>query len=209
MTDSRSLFGEVMAIIVDKEQKRKDIALSCKDLFISKGINNLTISQIAKKAGVGKGTIYDYFKNKEDIVFEIINILMADMNAIKEQRINEAKTSKAKIKIFFDFFYNPDKADLREIFKEFVSISLTHPSEDIQEFLQTTHAHYYTWFCEILQEGIDRGEIQPLAIHLAKGLFVLGDGFFVSNTMTGNTQNIEEEINLHIDTIFQLIEVKQ
>ncbi|MBN2825115.1 MAG: TetR/AcrR family transcriptional regulator, partial [Campylobacterales bacterium] len=114
-----------MAIIVDKEQKRRDIALACEDLFIQKGIKNLTISQIATKAGVGKGTIYDYFANKEDIVFEIVNILMAQYNATKEQRINEAKSSKAKITIFYDFFYNPDKADLRKIFKEFVSISLT------------------------------------------------------------------------------------
>lgn len=198
-----------MAIIVDKEQKRRDIALSCKELFITQGINNLTISQIAAEAGVGKGTIYDYFKNKEDIVFEIVHILMDDHNAIKEQRINQAPTTKAKIKIFFDFFHNPDKADLREIFKEFVSISLTQPSKEIQEFLKGTHAKYYAWFCAILQEGVDRAEIKPLALNLAKGLFALGDGLFISNTMTGNTQQIEEEINLHIDTIFQLIEVKQ
>ncbi len=198
-----------MAIIVDKEQKRIDIALSCKDLFIAKGIKNITISQIAQEAGVGKGTIYDYFKNKEDIVFEIVNILMAQFNATKEQRINEATSTKAKIKIFFDFFYNPDKADLREIFKEFVSISLTQSSKDIQEFLKDTHERYYAWFCAILQEGIDKNEIKPLAIDLAKGLFVIGDGFFISNTMKGSTQNIKEEITLHLDTIFKLIEVKQ
>ncbi|WP_294966581.1 TetR/AcrR family transcriptional regulator, partial [Sulfurimonas sp.] len=69
-----------MAIIVDKIQKRKDIALACQDIFIQKGINDLTVSQIAKAAGVGKGTIYDYFKNKEDIVFEIVNILMQKHN---------------------------------------------------------------------------------------------------------------------------------
>ncbi|MBN2824165.1 MAG: TetR/AcrR family transcriptional regulator, partial [Campylobacterales bacterium] len=87
--------------------------------------------------------------------------------------------------------------------------SLTQSSEEIQAFLTTTHQHYYQWFCQILQEGIDRGEIKPIALDLAKGLFVLGDGFFVSSTMTGKMQNIEEEINLHIDTIFKLIEVKQ
>ncbi|MEA2029603.1 MAG: TetR/AcrR family transcriptional regulator [Campylobacterota bacterium] len=196
-----------MAIIVDKEQKRKDIALSCKDLFISKGIKNLTIAQIATEAGVGKGTIYDYFKNKEDIVFEIVHILMDEHNAIKEQRINEAKSTKAKIKIFFDFFYNPQKAELREIFKEFVSISLTHPSEDIQEFLQEGCDRYYGWFRAILQEGIDRGEINPIAIDLARGPFALGDGLFLSHAMT-NRIDIEAEVNLHIDTLFQLIEVR-
>ncbi len=46
-----------MAIIVDKLQKRKDIALACKEIFFQHGIKDLTISHIAKTAGVGKGTI--------------------------------------------------------------------------------------------------------------------------------------------------------
>ena len=46
-----------MAIIVDKVQKRSDIAFSCKKLILDKGIKNITISEIAKTAGVGKGTI--------------------------------------------------------------------------------------------------------------------------------------------------------
>ena len=84
MTDGQSFCskGKNMAIIVDKIQKRKDIALSCKELFFQNGINDLTVSQVAKTAGVGKGTIYDYFKNKEEIVFEIVNILMQEHNEV-------------------------------------------------------------------------------------------------------------------------------
>ncbi|MDQ7043601.1 MAG: TetR/AcrR family transcriptional regulator, partial [Sulfurimonas sp.] len=65
-----------MAIKVDKIQKRKDIALSCKKLFVNKSISELTIAQVAQTAGVGKGTIYEYFNNKEEIVFEVLNLLM-------------------------------------------------------------------------------------------------------------------------------------
>ena len=63
-----------MAIIVDKEKKRSDIACSCMEILLQYGIKNLTISQIAKTAGVGKGTIYEYFENKEDIG-EYVDIL--------------------------------------------------------------------------------------------------------------------------------------
>jgi len=59
--------GGFMAIIVDKVQKRRDIALSCNDLLLEKGIKKLTIAEVAKTAGVSKGSIYDYFENKEDI----------------------------------------------------------------------------------------------------------------------------------------------
>ena len=58
-----------MAIKVDKDKKRRDIAIACTELLLEKGIKNLTITEIAKTAGIGKGTVYDYFSNKEEIVF--------------------------------------------------------------------------------------------------------------------------------------------
>jgi len=82
-----------LAKIVDKVQKKKDIALSCKELFVENSINNLTISQVASTAGVGKGTIYEYFKNKEDIVFKIINILLQEHNEQKHKKMSNLENS--------------------------------------------------------------------------------------------------------------------
>jgi len=90
-----------MAIIVDKIQKRQDIALSCKSLVLENGIKNLTISQIAKTAGVGKGTIYDYFKNKEDLVFEIVYSLMQKHIVKLEKKIATAEVNKRKNKSIY------------------------------------------------------------------------------------------------------------
>ena len=58
-----------MAIIVDKDKKRTQIALACKNLVIANGIKDITITKIAKEAGIAKGSFYDYFENKEDLVF--------------------------------------------------------------------------------------------------------------------------------------------
>ena len=54
-----------MPKIVDKEQKRREIALSCSNLIHEIGIRKLTVAQVAITAGIGKGTIYEYFENKE------------------------------------------------------------------------------------------------------------------------------------------------
>ena len=43
------------------------------ELFAHQGFHNTTISQIAKKAGVSKGLIYNYFASKEDLVGGIIS----------------------------------------------------------------------------------------------------------------------------------------
>jgi len=197
-----------MAIVVDKVQKRNDIALACKDLFIEKGLEKLTIAEVAKTAGVGKGTIYDYFTNKEDIVFEIINTILIDINIQKTNNLNSVSSTRDKMKAFYDFFWEDKYKDIREIYKVFISISLGNPSLEMIEFNQKTCKFYFNWFQELLQDGIDTNQIIPESIDLAVGLYVMGDGILIKSLTTGNLLDVKQEIYNHIDTLFNIIEVK-
>ncbi len=198
-----------MAIIVDKVQKRKDIALACKDLFILHGIKDVTVSKLAKAAGVGKGTIYDYFNNKEDIVFELVNIMMAKRNLDKEKELDMLNTTKAKIKIFFNFFYTKDDTELRALYTEFISISLLTPNQEMIDFQTTCFESYFYWFEQILQEGIDNDEIIPESLNFSKGLFATAKGLYIQSRTTKTITDIEKELDMYIDTLFKLIEVKK
>lgn len=198
-----------MAIIVDKEQKKRDIALACKELFVNRSINDLTISEVAKTAGVGKGTIYEYFKNKEEIVFEISNVLMQEYNLRKEKKIQEASSTKEKIQVFFHIFHVEREKDLRKIYKEFVSISLASSNEEMIKFQTNCSNRYFEWFESIIQDGIDKGELIPNSIKLARGLFVMGEGVFVANMTTNSITDVKKELDTFFDTLFELIEVKQ
>jgi len=197
-----------LAIIVDKEQKRRDIALSCKDLVVEKGINNLSVAELAKAAGVGKGTIYEYFKNKDEIVFEIVNILMQKHMQRLHKDIESSTSSKDKVKVLSQFFYSEEEEDLREIYKEFISISLSDPTHEMLSYQTEQMTHYYEWFKEIIQDGIDKGEIKAESIDLSMGLFVSAKGMFIVSNSTFAIKDIEKELNLFIDTIFKLMEVK-
>lgn len=198
-----------MAIIVDKVQKKQDIALSCKDLIVQNGIKDLTISKITSTAGISKGSFYDYFKNKEDILFELVNILMKRHNEIKEEKLLNVTLVKDKVKIFFDFFYREEDSELREIYKDFISISLSTPSDEMIEFQTQCANDYYIWMQDIFQEGIYTNEIIPEVNNLFKGFFSTVEGLFLSSITTTTIDNLEDEINLYIDTMFKLIEVKK
>lgn len=54
-----------------KKVKRQVIIDAAVEVFSRNGFQNSTISQIATKANVAEGTIYQYFKNKEDLFFSI------------------------------------------------------------------------------------------------------------------------------------------
>lgn len=204
-------FKEVsfMAIIVDKVQKRKDIALACKELFFQRGINDLTISEVAKTAGVGKGTIYEYFSNKEEIVFEIVNILLHEHNINKKARIDSKESSKEKIIEFFGVFYIDEFVELRQLYKEFISITLSNPQAEMVEFHSKCDETYFRWFEEIIQEGIDKGELVESSKNLARGLFVIGEGLFISSSVTDTIDDLKRELDKFYDTLFELMEVKK
>ncbi len=198
-----------MAIIVDKVQKKRDIALSCKKLFVKHGIKDLTISEIAKSAGIGKGTIYEYFKNKEEIVFEIVNILMQKHSEQLLVEIDNIKSTKDKIKKFSEFFYNEDDYELREIYKEFISITLINPNDEMVDFQTQCNESYYDWFKKIIQDGVDKHELIPESIELSRGIFVMGKGMFIISRTTTTVDDLKYELDIFIDTIFKLIEVKK
>ncbi len=57
---------------LDSRQKILESAL---ELFALKGYASTSIASIAEKAGVSKGLIYNYFKSKEDILFQLFDYL--------------------------------------------------------------------------------------------------------------------------------------
>jgi TetR/AcrR family fatty acid metabolism transcriptional regulator len=56
----------------DEKDKRKRILRAAEIVFAEKGYESATIQDIASAAGVGDGTVYDYFRNKEDLLFNTL-----------------------------------------------------------------------------------------------------------------------------------------
>lgn len=134
---------------------------------------------------------------------------MQEHNLKKEQQIQEAKTTKEKIRVFSNFFYDKEEEDLRQIYKEFVSISLVNPNSQMMEFQSSCSDKYFSWFQEIIQEGINKKELIPSALQLARGLFVLAEGMFITSEVTNGISDVKGELDIFLDTLFELIEVKK
>ncbi len=81
---------------VNKEEKRREVALACFDLIHDGGMKKLTVAQVAKTANIGKGTVYEYFENKEDIIFEIINMHIEHHHNQFLETIKDVKTIREK-----------------------------------------------------------------------------------------------------------------
>lgn len=85
-----------MPKIVNKEEKRKIIAQTSIELLLEKGIQNLTVLEVAQKANIGKGTIYQYFQSKEDIVFEIISAYINEIILEMKESLQKVVSCREK-----------------------------------------------------------------------------------------------------------------
>ena len=187
-----------MAKIIDKDEKRCDIALASIALFCEKGIQQTSIDQIAKSAGVAKGTIYLYFKNKEEIVFTIWDIITQQHEESFKKRTTENMSTKEKILEYFNFNEFQEKFDKEQIlilFQHFVSSMLIDKTQLYTAYFESFFQKDYDFISSCLKEGIKKGEffiddIDMLTnniIMLLKGLLVKAKA---SNMNFDETQNV-------------------
>ncbi|MBC8464014.1 MAG: TetR/AcrR family transcriptional regulator [Deltaproteobacteria bacterium] len=76
-------------LLVDKPEKEKAIARAALRLFSNKGYAATSVSQIARSAGIGKGTIYEYFETKEDLFLAAARLWMTLFEQEFASRIQE------------------------------------------------------------------------------------------------------------------------
>ena len=188
-----------MAIVVDKVKKRQTIALACKELVISEDIRSLSISKITSHAGIGKGSFYEYFENKDDLVFELARLLMSEYNTLMEIKLSETQDKLDKLKLFASFFYDSKYRDLRKLYNEFTAISLVSSSKEMQEFQMECFNLYSGWLEKILLEDEDGPELQTISKQLSKMLISSVKGIYITCVATGNIDRVEQEINSFIE----------
>jgi len=196
--------------IVDKEQKRKDIALACSDLIHDLGIKKITVAQVAKTAGIGKGTVYEYFENKEDIIFEIINIHIEEYHNKFLESIKDLKSTREKVFHFFNFVIDNSEENLKHFngYKEYLSIVLSDNDEKMINFNDTCNIFFHDQIKKVIKEGIEAGDLIPKSIDFCESLLIFEKGLALKK-MTEVDFNTKEVCHNFINNLFGLIEIKK
>lgn len=123
--------------------KRDLIMSTAKSLFIEKGFRGTTISMIAEKAGIAKGSVYSYFSSKLEIVKALL--LQVDENA--QGLVEQLLTSNDKVKSELVAAYL--EQEFQEILNErsFTQVFLTDEivalDMDVMTVLQESRINYH------------------------------------------------------------------
>jgi TetR/AcrR family fatty acid metabolism transcriptional regulator len=83
---------------IEKNNKYHQILEAAVKVFARQGFYQSTIAQIAKEAGVADGTIYLYFKNKDDILVQFFSYRTKQVFESFREEVDRAKTSSDKLR---------------------------------------------------------------------------------------------------------------
>jgi AcrR family transcriptional regulator len=151
---NRSIF-EVKIVAVDRRQLIIEAATKSFSLF---GYKATTMDQVARLANVGKGTIYTFFKNKEELFDEIITTLIKEMRIAAEEVMDNRLSlhENANLALFKLLEFRKDHQ---------LTIKLLQEERDmgtpaVREVLRKVEQAIINYISNIIQEAIDKGEIK-------------------------------------------------
>ncbi|MBF0199850.1 MAG: TetR/AcrR family transcriptional regulator [Desulfamplus sp.] len=155
----------------EKEMRRKQIMEAAKKVFSAKGFNRATMEEIAGEAELSPGTIYLYFKNKEELHTSLSIDLLGYITSLMKKIINiksiDAEEKMKKLKETFIDVYEYDSMVLINLFHLQSGETLQNLSEEVLERLKETSANAVSAITSIVKEGIDNGifvEKHPVAL---------------------------------------------
>ena len=195
---------------VNKEEKRREIAIACFDLIHDIGMKNITVAQVAKVAGIGKGTVYEYFENKEDIIFEIINMHIEKQHSEVVKKVTKLETAREKVELFFDLILNETAENMKRFngYKEFLSIVLSEENFTMKQFNCNKDEFFRDELRKIFIDGVAKGELKKESVDLADGILTYQKGLALRK-MSQNNFDYKRDFEIFMNTIFNLIEVKK
>jgi AcrR family transcriptional regulator len=86
-----------MPAFVDKAAKQAEIVKHAADVFSQTGYHASKIQDIATAAGIGKGTVYEYFRTKEQLFLAVYDAWMSEFEQIVQTRIDAAEDALSKV----------------------------------------------------------------------------------------------------------------
>jgi AcrR family transcriptional regulator len=183
--------------------KKEQILQAALKLFVEFGFHGTPTSRIAKEAGVSNGTLFHYYKTKDELVVALFIHVKTKMAFCLEMNRTEGETIKATFKrMFIASLYwakdNPIEFRFTQQFHSSPYLSMVS-HEEIQKQTRC--------FMDMMQDAVSARVLKPLPVNLLFTLIsshIYGiNEYLVLSNLDAEGQN--EMINQAFDMIWDMI----
>jgi TetR/AcrR family transcriptional regulator, fatty acid metabolism regulator protein len=140
----------------DKHQRILDAATR---VFAQRGFFQSKVAEIAREAGVADGTIYLYFKNKDDLLISIFEVKMQEVISRFREAIVDVDDARSRLKCLIRMHLAEFQAhpDLAAVFQ----VELRQSSRFMREYKKSELKQYLDLIGEIVEQGQQEGLFRP------------------------------------------------
>ena len=196
--------------IVDKEKRKREIALAALEIFSQKGYEAASMSQIAKLAGIGKGTIYEYFESKEKLILSAIKAWAELLEAEAEKQIEGIDEPVERLRKYVQSSMAAFASDKRVMRLMIAMIQIMLDDEELrsqQDLIREAMQGICKAITDILLDGAAQGvfrpEVSANAGKIAINLLAYLDGIGMYYYMLENYINLEEQVSFYLDDLLK------
>ena len=154
-----------MVVLSRKKEKKALIIEAAAQVFARRGFSGTLMANIAVEAGIGKGTLYEYFNSKEDLFFAVFEWFVQATEAEAKVSISALGGSASeRLDALSDSLMSSwaQMEDMYSLVMEFWSASA---SSQMRERFKQAFKNGYSDFRQIvsalIREGIQGGEFRP------------------------------------------------
>lgn len=151
--------------------RRQEILQAAIEVLAERGFHKTKIRDIAQAAGVADGTIYLYFKNKDELLIQLFEEVMERTLTMFHRTLDEAASPEDKLRGFLltQMVLVREEPKLAKI----ISVVLRQSSTFLQEYNNPLFAEYLRTIRNILEEGVAQGAFRADVdmIVIARALF--------------------------------------
>jgi TetR/AcrR family transcriptional regulator, fatty acid metabolism regulator protein len=138
-----------------KQEKFEMILDGAEKVIAENGFHGSQVSKIAKEAGVADGTIYLYFKNKEDILISLFQDRLGKLVELFHQSIRETNTAEEALRKVCEIHFTHLEQNVN--FAYVTQIELRQSSLELRKAIGLAVKPYITLIEHILIRGVDEG----------------------------------------------------
>ena len=143
---------------------RGEILSAAEKVFASKGFFSTTMSDIARQAEFGTGSLYKYFKSKEDLYFRLIDEKVEEINGPVKVALSQKTPALERIRnalgLQFEFFER--NRDFFRIYTSERSRFEWTVKDELGKDLHEKMVAYIHLLAGVMTEGVEEGEFRPL-----------------------------------------------
>jgi AcrR family transcriptional regulator len=143
---------------------REEILSAAEKVFATKGFFPTTMSDIARRAEFGTGTLYKYFRSKEELYFTLIDEKVEEINRLVKEELSQKGSAVERIKkvlrLQFEFIERN-----RDFFRIYISERSRFEwtvKDDLGKGLHEKMVSYIDILSEVIRQGIKKGEFRSM-----------------------------------------------